>query len=310
MRRFLCAAVVSLSLFACGSDSALKPRSGGSPYEVLLMTDDTGLRKVMDSILTVDVPALPQSEPLFRVSHSTATALAQATHYARNIVMVTKDSTLVSSRVRYERDTYAKPQLIVRISTPSEDGLKNVARQLTQLLGSFELDACAENLRKDQNAGAGRVVAKMFGWQMLVPREFTSMKKGRDFLWMSDNGKLTMGNICVYTYSGATLDPVTLMDKRDSIMALNIQGETPQMRMTTERRIPIVTEKTADGMVCRGLWQMENDAMGGPFVCRAMVDTARGRVVVAEGFVYAPGRKKSDKLHRLEAALSTLKKKR
>jgi len=236
--------------------------------------------------------------------------LAQSTRYARSIVMVTKDSSLAKSRVRYDRNTYAKPQLIVRISTPSEDELRNVAPWLTRLMVRFELDACAESLQKDQNTEAGREVAKMFGWQMLVPRELASMKKGTAFLWMSDNGKLTMSNICVYTYSGTTLDPVTLMDKRDSIMARNIQGETPQMRMATERRIPIVTEKTADGMVCRGLWQMENDAMGGPFVCRAVVDTVRGRIVVAEGFLYAPGRKKSDKMHRLEAALNTLKKKR
>jgi len=56
----------------------------------------------------------------------------------------------------------------------------------------------------------------------------------------------------------------------------------------------------------RGLWYMENDMMGGPFVSHARVDRPNGRVVVVEGFVYAPEKKKRDMMRQLEAALYTL----
>ena len=45
-------------------------------------------------------------------------------------------------------------------------------------------------------------------------------------------------------------------------------------------------------METRGLWKMEHDAMGGPFVSHSRVDTLNNRVVVAEGFVYAPEKMK------------------
>ena len=56
----------------------------------------------------------------------------------------------------------------------------------------------------------------------------------------------------------------------------------------------------------RGLWCMENDMMGGPFVSHARVDRPNGRVVVVEAFVYAPEKKKRDLMRQLEASLYTL----
>ena len=56
----------------------------------------------------------------------------------------------------------------------------------------------------------------------------------------------------------------------------------------------------------RGLWEMENDMMGGPFVSHARVDRPNGRVVVVEAFIYAPEKKKRDLMRQMEAALYTL----
>ena len=38
----------------------------------------------------------------------------------------------------------------------------------------------------------------------------------------------------------------------------------------------------------RGLWEVENDYMGGPFVCHTYLDKEQKNVIVMEGFVYAP----------------------
>ena len=57
----------------------------------------------------------------------------------------------------------------------------------------------------------------------------------------------------------------------------------------------------------RGLWRMEGDMMGGPFVSVARLDEQNNRVVVAEGFVYAPETDKRNFIRRIEAALYTLR---
>ena len=51
---------------------------------------------------------------------------------------------------------------------------------------------------------------------------------------------------------------------------------------------------------------MKNDAMGGPFVCYVYPDEAHERLLVAEGFVFAPEEKKRPIVRQLEAALQTV----
>ena len=58
--------------------------------------------------------------------------------------------------------------------------------------------------------------------------------------------------------------------------------------------------------VSRGLWEMEGDAMGGPFVAHTVRTGNDSLTVLA--FVYAPGRSKRNLLRELESALFTLRK--
>jgi len=57
----------------------------------------------------------------------------------------------------------------------------------------------------------------------------------------------------------------------------------------------------------RGLWEVEGDFMGGPFLSYTTVDEARNRVVTIEGYVYSPNEKKALLLHQLDAIIHTLK---
>ena len=51
---------------------------------------------------------------------------------------------------------------------------------------------------------------------------------------------------------------------------------------------------------------MKDDCMGGPFVSHSRIDTETNRVVVVEGFVYAPEKMKRGLIRRLEGSLYTL----
>ncbi len=310
-------ACATVPLLAGCDGLGVKPDSGGEPYGVLLVTQDTAARRVMDGVLDQPVPALPQKERWFDVSHFTGSASDRAVRYARCMVVVQTDSTLYErTRIRYAKDVNARHQIVVTVSAPSAAVLARdmagMGQRLRQLLERFELNAGAESLRRSHNTAALKAVRAMFGWDILVPQELTAMKKGRQFLWFSDNRAEGSANICVYSYPGTALDTARNMAMRDSTMGRNIPGERPFMHMKTESRIPVVqrlaVEKGRTMLVSRGLWQMSGDAMGGPFVSLAMADTARGMTIVAEGFVFAPGKRKRNAVKRLEAALYTLAK--
>ena len=82
--------------------------------------------------------------------------------------------------------------------------------------------------------------------------------------------------------------------------------------MTTEYRVqppmarPIKLENGRDAMEIRGLWRVEGNYMGGPFVSVSTLDTVNRRIVTAEVFLYAPNKYKRNLLRRLEANLYTL----
>ena len=59
--------------------------------------------------------------------------------------------------------------------------------------------------------------------------------------------------------------------------------------------------------IIRGLWEMEGDAMGGPFVAHCWKDSVTGKTMTALAFVYAPEMKKRNKIKQLEAVLYTMK---
>jgi len=96
---------------------------------------------------------------------------------------------------------------------------------------------------------------------------------------------------------------------RDSVLGEHIQGAFPGSYMTTEKRFtPSYEAISKNGEYCgvvRGLWEMEGDMMGGPFVSHAHLDEKNQRVVVTETFVYAPNTKKAKLLRRGEASLYT-----
>ena len=80
--------------------------------------------------------------------------------------------------------------------------------------------------------------------------------------------------------------------------------------MTTEHQVPALAQSfRLNGnytVEIRGLWRVEGDFMGGPFVSLSSLDLARNRVVTAEGFLYSPKYDKRDYLRQLEAVIYSL----
>ena len=114
----------TLTLMACtrGKQTML-PDSGGRPYEVVLIGDSDS---ILYKVLTEPVTALPQPEPTFDVN--IGTSMNATLRLARNIVVVETDHKLKQIKVKYERNIYAEPQMIVHVSTPSMTHLQRAMR--------------------------------------------------------------------------------------------------------------------------------------------------------------------------------------
>lgn len=311
---------VLFGLTACESKFTT-PSSSGRPYEVLVVVGDSLWQRpagrALFNVLDTDIPGLPQPERSFRISQTDPARFNQILNIFRNIIVVNIDKkTYTQTKMKYVRDEYATSQMILTIQSPSEQEFAAfVSRNGEQIIDFFvktEMNRLIKELEQQHSQVVSQLARDMFDCDFHAPKEIQSYKKGENFFWTSSNSASALVNICMYAYpyeGPHTFNKQYVLAKRDSFMQANIPGSKPTMYMTTDTLCtavkPIVV-KHGYAMETRGLWQMKNDGMGGPFVSHSRVDTVNNRVVVVEGFVFAPEKMKRGLIRRLEGSLYTL----
>ena len=301
--------------------SLLMPNASGLPYEMLVVMDDDQwdrpLGRAVFNVLDSDVPGLPQSERSFRISRVEPDGFnSNMFKIMRNVIKVDIQNIYTQPKFKFARNVYSYPQMIMTLQAPDEESLTEYINNNQQSIIDFftkaEMNREIENLRERHNPEVSRLAEEILGVDIWVPWELNRFKKGKDFLWASTNvGKKDM-NLVLYSYPYTDKNTFTLdyfLQKRDSVMKANIPGGPKGSYMTTNHDYVYVEDGTVRGkyaQIARGLWRIQGDRMGGPFVSHSRVDEANGRVVVAEAFIYAPESLKRDLLRRMEAALYTL----
>lgn len=318
---YLSLALVVLVLASCrnGGKSLITPVSSGRPYEVLVVADDNcwmSPDSALFHVLDTDVPGLPQAERSFRISRVRPNFFDRSMRLFRNIIIVDMQDIYTQTKFKYTRDAYSSPQMILTIQTPNQQDFADFVSKHGQVIIDFftraEMNREIKQLEKKHNETLSAKVASLFDCDIWMPVEIGSYKQGENFFWASTN--LNDMNFVMYSYPYTDKNTFTkayFINKRDSVMKANLPGaregmymETADSAFVTVRDIAVKDDYAFE---VRGLWDMKNDAMGGPFVSHARVDRANGRVIVVEGFVYNPGKLKRDQVRKLNAALYTLK---
>ena len=304
--------LIFLLLTGCGltGKNRKKPASTGQPYEIVLEGDTDS---IVTRILTEDVPALPQPEPLCKLIQVKKGKTKGSYLLVRTRIIV--NITDKDFAVKLSHDENAAPQNIIRINARSVQQLREKlnGEKLRQIVDEAELKHLTEMISNNpskQNKEMQEEVKKTFGLDMKIPVSMNASKKAKDFIWISNNASTGMQNLLVMkvkkqrsaTEGKANSNAHDTDDKHqiDSILRTNMPGETDNMYMT----IPVLSEK--------GLWEMKGDAMGGPYVMRCIDYTTsnarqKGEKLYVIGFVYAPEMKKKILIKQLEAAISTIK---
>ena len=299
----------------------LMPNASGLPYEMLVVMGDDQwerpLGRAVFGVLDTDVPGLPQSERSFRITRVNPSAFdSNMFRIMRNVIQVDIQNIYNQPKFKFARNVYSNPQMVMTLQAPDEESLAEYVKANAQSILDFftkaEMNREIENLREEHNPEVSRLSQEILGVDIWVPWEVNKFKKGKDFLWASTNtGKKDM-SIVLYSYPYTDKNTFTLeyfLNKRDSVMKVNIPGGPEGSYMTTQRDFVYVKDATVQGkyaQVARGLWRVQGDRMGGPFVSHSRVDEVNGRVIVAEAFIYAPESLKRDLMRRMEAALYTL----
>ncbi len=312
--------LVAFTIASCSEGTVFTPVSSGRPYEMLVVVDkdlwERPAGRALFDVLDTDVPGLPQSERSFRISTVPPAKFNRTFRIFRNIIEMDIKNTYTQPKMKYMLDVYAQPQVIMRIQAPNEEEFAEyVTKHAKEILNFFvrtEMNRQVKDLEKKHSALVEHKVDSIFGCKLWVPTGLTYYKVGDNFFWGSTNSATSDMNIVVYSYPYTDTRTFTrdfFIQKRDSVMKANLPGAREGMYMMTDTLYvdtkDIVVHKDY-AQEARGLWAMKGDMMGGPFVSHARVDTENNRVVVVEGFIYAPEKLKRNLIRLMEASLYTL----
>jgi hypothetical protein len=294
----------------------------GIAYEIVVVADPTLWKdavgdKIKEELLA-PVPGLPQDEPSMRITYVYPADFNGMMTYVRNILVVNVDASKYTKvSFRTEKDVWANGQVVIYLSAPDRamltEYLSQHPGQMVDYFTKTEMMRMAGVLRKTHSTMVHDKLNAKFGITLHVPSDFKSWKDTTQFFWASNDANTGRTDLVVYTFPYTDANTFTkeyLIAKRDSILGAYIPGAFPNSRMATDASTVIYTPVTLQDKYCgilRGLWHVEGDMMGGPFVSYARLDEANGRIIVTEGFVYAPETSKSKYIRRMEAALQTLR---
>lgn len=312
------------SIFAgCGADSTqMYTNITGKAGELVVViskdnwegTPGTSIRET----LAQPHAGLPQEEPLFDLIDVPHEAFKKIFQTTRNIVQTNISSNVEESGISFTDDVWAYPQATVQIRAKTPEEFVNIFDANKDKILSYFVQAEKErnimNYKKIYEKAVYNTLDKDLGITMKVPPGFRIMENKKDFLWIQYDTPDIFQGIVVYTYPYVSDSAFTIdyqLPIRDSLLKKYVPGPTDGSYMTTEKRIDqifnVIKHNGNYASEMRGLWRVENDFMGGPYVAISELDVANQRVITAFGFVYAPSKDKRNLLRQVEAMIYSLK---
>ena len=288
-----------------------------APYELLVVADKEWLKtdagQSLVNMTETPIEGIPQPEPNFRATYIYPHAFSGTFRGYANIIVVNVGKKYKEARLGWASNVYAQPQVVLSLEAPDDKSFAElVMAHRESILEAFNANEFKRErafLKKKHSGVVSRQVQKQFGVDIQAPVDVDDIKKGKDFMWASASEQEFRLNVCVYTLPLREMTAEKLVEARDSVMKINIPGGREGQWMETDRRSVLSGSVTVDGkdlMAVRGFWDMKDDAMGGPFVGYVYSDEKRQRLLIAEGFVFAPNTKKRPLIRQLEATLQTI----
>ena len=311
-------AVASLLLASCTNGPRLMPSISGKAGEVVIVVNkgywesDPGI--ALRSILAVDQPFLPQREPIFTLVNIPENAFSSIFQVHRNIVIVSIKEEHKATKIVYQENVWAAPQIVITISAPdAKSAAEEIQKQSDKLANSIlqaERNRNIANAKKYEERGLRTLVSEAFGGSPFYPTGYNLRKKTDDFIWISYETTGTNQGIFIYRvpYTDSTnFSRENLISIRNSVMQQNVPGQLENTYMITNQLIEPglkwITYKQRTFAELRGLWEVQNDFMGGPFVSHFFLDKEGKNIIGLEAFVYAPRYDKRNYLRQVESII-------
>ncbi len=316
------AILVGVVFQSCSDEPVLHQNITGKANELVIVISDESWNgkpgELLRTTLAQQHVALPQSEPIFDLISVPHAGFKNIFRSTRNIIQTSISSNTETPGVIFKDDIWAYPQATVEINAKNAEQFEELLNENSGKIISYFLSAEKERLTMNYQKYHEKLVFNALndslGLTLTVPPGFAIARQKKDFLWVRYETPEISQGIVVYTFpyiSDSTFTENYLVAKTDSVLEINLPGPTAGSYMAIEKQIDQVLNTFEHNnnyaVEMRGLWRLENDFMGGPYIALAELDASNQRVVVVFGYVFAPSKDKRNFLQQVEAMIYSLK---
>jgi len=303
-----------------GAAGRIMPNVSGGTGEVLVVMDqfnwDNSAGELLKDILKEEYPGLPQSEPFFDVIQVSAASFEGVYKFHRSVVLTTVSSGL-EPKVRYRENVWAKPQILVQIEAPNSTALQQlISENEVQIMGflvQYDRNRLMHVYKESKDPAIQKDIATNHQVRLAIPRGYNMDFSNDEYTSVSIESPDLSQVIQIYEYPAKgpeDLNTANIIQMRNTFTKKYTEGPRKDSYMTLSKVYePIAYDlknNNMDVVELRGLWDLENGFMGGPFLSHSAYDANRGRIVTVDAYIYHPNLKKRVKMRQLEAIVYSM----
>jgi|TARA_B100001093_G_scaffold450365_1_gene457125 hypothetical protein len=292
----------------------LLPESNGTINSISVVIDDDLWGSEIGALIRKEfaypIYGLPQMEPVFDLKQIPTSVFSGFATNSRTILKVGLSQT---ERFATYKNKYAKPQLIIDLSSVSQQKLKEqISNSKVKVLTKLYAHEIAEKQRRVlKSKNTTKLIKEIFGFDILFSSSYRIAKSSKNFLWIRRDTE--KGSVNFYISKIKNKENLNINHIRDSISKKLIPGPIEKTYMSTDKSYTtksneIRLTESLKVIETRGIWEVKNQFMGGPFISYiASHQKNSEELYILEGFVYSPGTTKRDYIFELEAVFKSIK---
>lgn len=322
MKNTILTAFTILFLIACNNDSSKNKRilsaSSGNINNLTVVIDNElwegSIGEQIRSILGASVYGLPQEEPLFKMQQMPTLVFSGFATKSRIVLKIEKGK---PANIKFLKNAFAKPQKLILVTGNTNTEInEQLIQNAEKIVAVFKNQEIKEKQRRiNISLNKNNNIEKVLGLTINFPSVYRVAKEDKSFFWLRKDIKTGTMNILLYemplgsiSEGDAAINDIIKM--RDSIGKVHIPGPLDGSYMITEEAYtPYLNKTILDNkpvLLTKSTWEIKNAFMAGPFINYIIEDKTNKRLVVIEGFTFAPSVAKRDHMFELEAIIRSL----
>jgi len=318
MKKIVLLSFVTFLFIACNNGKIVKKTAVGKANYVLVVIDNAQwqdeIGDAVRDVLAESLVGFPQEEPRFTLSQIAPENFNTMLKNSSNIVSI---SFTDKNSFKVLKDKYAAPQRIVVITAKDKDNLVTLLQEhkkdIIKTFNNSDIkNSQAFQLKNTWDYNSIKTF-KNNKFHFQIPVSYLKVQDTLNYIWFRRDipeGYLNLQAYVIPIQSEEEFNGENIIKYRNEKGKQFIPGDKEGSYVTTEDAYtPIQYNTTMLGrktIETHGIWEMKNGFMAGPFINYALLDKKNKRIIVIEGFVYAPNISKRNYLFELEALLKTL----